>query len=155
MHHVLYFLAYQSGDEILSVDGESLQDATHAEAVDIIRKSYNNKSKDVMEIVVIPKQQQSFVKYYFISMGLTGLTVRWTSTKSHAFRRVVKTVLHNLVYCKKKVCFLYLTIPSEILSVQPTFTLIRVENFPDQFLGTHWKAVVIFTTFMFGVRLIF
>lgn len=46
----------RSGDEILSVDGESLQDATHAEAVDIIRKSYNNKSKDVMEIVVIPKQ---------------------------------------------------------------------------------------------------
>lgn len=46
----------KSGDQILSVDGESLQDVTHAEAVDIIRKSYNNKSKDVMEIVVIPKQ---------------------------------------------------------------------------------------------------
>lgn len=46
----------KSGDEILSVDGESLQDVTHAEAVDIIRRSYNNKSKDVMEIVVIPKQ---------------------------------------------------------------------------------------------------
>ena len=132
MHHVLSFLAYQSGDEILSVDGESLQDATHAEAVDIIRKSYNNKSKDVMEIVVIPKQQQSFVKYYLIGMGLT---LRWTSTKSHAFTRVVKTVLHNLVYCKKKVCFLYLTIPSEILSVQPTFTLIRVKIFPISFQG--------------------
>lgn len=51
-----WFILHQSGDQILSVDGESLQDVTHAEAVDIIRKSYNNKSKDVMEIVVIPKQ---------------------------------------------------------------------------------------------------
>ena len=50
------FFCNQSGDQILSVDGESLQDVTHAEAVDIIRKSYNNKTKDVMEIVVIPKQ---------------------------------------------------------------------------------------------------
>lgn len=46
----------KSGDEILFVDGESLQDVTHAEAVDIIRRSYNNKSKDVMEIVVNPNQ---------------------------------------------------------------------------------------------------
>lgn len=46
----------KSGDEILSVDGSSLRDVTHAEAVDIIRRSYNDKSKDVMEIVVIPKQ---------------------------------------------------------------------------------------------------
>ena len=50
-----YFSYPQSGDQIVSVDGTSLTDMTHAEAVDLIRRSYHNKTKDVMEIVVVPK----------------------------------------------------------------------------------------------------
>ncbi|XP_031555328.1 PDZ domain-containing protein 7-like [Actinia tenebrosa] len=46
----------KSGDEIISVDGTSMRDVTHAEAVDIIRRSYNDKSKRAMHITVIPKQ---------------------------------------------------------------------------------------------------
>ncbi|EDO28305.1 predicted protein, partial [Nematostella vectensis] len=46
----------KNGDEVISVDGMSLKDVTHAEAVDIIRRSYNDKSKTVMQIVVFPKQ---------------------------------------------------------------------------------------------------
>ena len=55
-YYLLSSFSYpQSGDQIVSVDGTSLTDMTHAEAVDLIRRSYHNKTKDVMEIVVVPK----------------------------------------------------------------------------------------------------
>ncbi|XP_013408158.1 whirlin isoform X2 [Lingula anatina] len=44
----------KSGMEIISIDGESLQDVTHPQAVDIIRRAYNNKTNTTMEIVVVP-----------------------------------------------------------------------------------------------------
>ncbi|XP_072044184.1 uncharacterized protein [Amphiura filiformis] len=42
------------GFEVLEVDGTPLTSATHPEAVDIIRRSYNDKSKPKIEFVVIP-----------------------------------------------------------------------------------------------------
>ncbi|OCT71670.1 PDZ domain-containing protein 7 [Xenopus laevis] len=47
----------QAGYELVSVDGETLQNVTHQQAVDMIRQSYSNKLKEPMEIVVkIPKK---------------------------------------------------------------------------------------------------
>ncbi|XP_043912426.1 PDZ domain-containing protein 7 [Protopterus annectens] len=46
----------KAGYDLVSVDGESLQNVTHQRAVDIIRQAYSNKSRDPMEFVVkIPK----------------------------------------------------------------------------------------------------
>lgn len=42
----------QAGQELVSVDGESLQNVTHQRAVDIIRQAYRNKAKEPMELVV-------------------------------------------------------------------------------------------------------
>ncbi|CAN9499782.1 unnamed protein product [Ophioblennius macclurei] len=48
--------ALRAGHELLSVDGESLQGATHQHAVDVIRRSFSNKAKDSMVFVVkVPK----------------------------------------------------------------------------------------------------
>ncbi|XP_035801164.1 PDZ domain-containing protein 7 isoform X2 [Amphiprion ocellaris] len=48
--------ALKAGYELLSVDGESLQGATHQYAVDVIRRSFSNKAKDPMVFVVkVPK----------------------------------------------------------------------------------------------------
>ncbi|XP_072280117.1 PDZ domain-containing protein 7 [Pyxicephalus adspersus] len=47
----------QAGYELVSVDGETLQNVTHQRAVDVIRQSYSNKQKEPMELVVkIPKK---------------------------------------------------------------------------------------------------
>ncbi|XP_059508935.1 PDZ domain-containing protein 7a isoform X2 [Stegostoma tigrinum] len=46
----------QAGHELVSADGKSLQNVTHRQAVDIIRRSYSNKSLDPMVLVVkVPK----------------------------------------------------------------------------------------------------
>ncbi|XP_078268939.1 PDZ domain-containing protein 7a isoform X2 [Rhinoraja longicauda] len=46
----------KAGYELISVDEESLQNVTHRQAVDIIRRSYSNKSLDPMVFVVkVPK----------------------------------------------------------------------------------------------------
>ncbi|XP_067909137.1 PDZ domain-containing protein 7a isoform X2 [Heterodontus francisci] len=46
----------KAGYELVSVDGKSLQNVTHRQAVDIIRRSYSNKSLDPMMFVVkVPK----------------------------------------------------------------------------------------------------
>ncbi|XP_032551034.1 PDZ domain-containing protein 7 isoform X2 [Chiroxiphia lanceolata] len=42
----------KAGQELVSVDGESLQNVTHQKAVDIIRQAYRNKAKEPMELVV-------------------------------------------------------------------------------------------------------
>nr|XP_057912422.1 PDZ domain-containing protein 7-like isoform X2 [Doryrhamphus excisus] len=48
--------ALKAGDELLSVDGESLQGVTHQHAVDVIRRAFGNKAKDPMVLVVkVPK----------------------------------------------------------------------------------------------------
>ncbi|KAM3913356.1 PDZ domain-containing protein 7 [Leptodactylus fuscus] len=49
----------QAGYELVSVDGETLQNVTHQRAVDVIRQSYSNKQKEPMEIVVkVPKKTE-------------------------------------------------------------------------------------------------
>ncbi|KAG9484838.1 hypothetical protein GDO78_008122 [Eleutherodactylus coqui] len=49
----------QAGYELVSVDGETLQNVTHQRAVDVIRQSYSNKQKEPMELVVkIPKKSE-------------------------------------------------------------------------------------------------
>ncbi|XP_048464888.1 PDZ domain-containing protein 7a [Rhincodon typus] len=46
----------KAGYELVSADGKSLQNVTHRQAVDIIRRSYSNKSLDPMVLVVkVPK----------------------------------------------------------------------------------------------------
>ncbi|XP_069095636.1 PDZ domain-containing protein 7 isoform X2 [Pleurodeles waltl] len=46
----------KAGQELISVDGETLQNVTHQQAVDMIRQAYGNKSKEPMEFVVkVPK----------------------------------------------------------------------------------------------------
>ncbi|XP_069755576.1 PDZ domain-containing protein 7a [Narcine bancroftii] len=48
--------ALKAGYELVSVDEESLQNVTHRQAVDIIRRSYSNKSLEPMVFVVkVPK----------------------------------------------------------------------------------------------------
>ncbi|XP_049456236.1 PDZ domain-containing protein 7a [Epinephelus fuscoguttatus] len=48
--------ALKAGYELLSVDGESLQGVTHQHAVDVIRRAFSNKAKDLMVFVVkVPK----------------------------------------------------------------------------------------------------
>ncbi|KAM6263304.1 PDZ domain-containing protein 7 isoform 2-T2 [Spheniscus humboldti] len=42
----------KAGQELVSVDGENLQNVTHQRAVDIIRQAYRNKAKEPMELVV-------------------------------------------------------------------------------------------------------
>uniref|UniRef100_A0A8D0H023 PDZ domain-containing protein n=1 Tax=Sphenodon punctatus TaxID=8508 RepID=A0A8D0H023_SPHPU len=42
----------KAGYELVSVEGESLQNVTHQRAVDIIRQAYRNKAKEPMELVV-------------------------------------------------------------------------------------------------------
>ncbi|XP_061314862.1 PDZ domain-containing protein 7 isoform X2 [Pezoporus flaviventris] len=42
----------KAGQELVSVDGQSLQNVTHQRAVDIIRQAYRNKAKEPMELVV-------------------------------------------------------------------------------------------------------
>ncbi|KAG7216347.1 hypothetical protein INR49_021752 [Caranx melampygus] len=44
--------ALKAGYELLSVDGESLQGATHQHAVDVIRRAFSDKAKDPMVFVV-------------------------------------------------------------------------------------------------------
>ncbi|KAG8435362.1 hypothetical protein GDO86_013356 [Hymenochirus boettgeri] len=47
----------QAGYELVSVDGETLQNVTHQRAVNLIRQSYSNKLKEPMELLVkIPKK---------------------------------------------------------------------------------------------------
>ncbi|XP_025056983.1 PDZ domain-containing protein 7 [Alligator sinensis] len=47
----------QAGYEVVSADGESLQNVTHGRAVDIIRQAYRNKARDPMQLVVkVPKE---------------------------------------------------------------------------------------------------
>ncbi|XP_068111542.1 PDZ domain-containing protein 7 [Hyperolius riggenbachi] len=49
----------QAGYELVSIDGETLQNVTHQRAVDVIRQSYSNKQKEPMELVVkIPKKSE-------------------------------------------------------------------------------------------------
>nr|XP_033798336.1 PDZ domain-containing protein 7 [Geotrypetes seraphini] len=49
----------KAGYELVSVDGESLQNITHQRAVDIIRRAYSNKCKEPMEFVVkVPKAEK-------------------------------------------------------------------------------------------------
>ncbi|XP_077113196.1 PDZ domain-containing protein 7 isoform X2 [Ranitomeya variabilis] len=49
----------QAGYELVSVDGETLQNVTHQRAVDVIRQSYSNKQREPMELVVkIPKKTE-------------------------------------------------------------------------------------------------
>ncbi|XP_069836290.1 PDZ domain-containing protein 7 isoform X2 [Dendropsophus ebraccatus] len=49
----------QAGYELVSIDGETLQNVTHQRAVDVIRQSYSNKQKEPMELVVkIPKRTE-------------------------------------------------------------------------------------------------
>ncbi|XP_073452267.1 PDZ domain-containing protein 7 [Aquarana catesbeiana] len=49
----------QAGYELVSVDGETVQNVTHQRAVDVIRQSYSNKQKEPMELVVkIPKKSE-------------------------------------------------------------------------------------------------
>ncbi|XP_068805917.1 PDZ domain-containing protein 7 isoform X2 [Struthio camelus] len=42
----------KAGHELVSVDGESLENVTHQRAVDVIRQAYRNKAKEPMELVV-------------------------------------------------------------------------------------------------------
>lgn len=46
------FDLFQAGYELLSVDGESLQGVMHRHAVDVIRRAFSNKDKDLMVFVV-------------------------------------------------------------------------------------------------------
>ncbi|MBN3285000.1 PDZD7 protein, partial [Polyodon spathula] len=47
----------KAGYELLSVDGKSLQNVTHQQAVDIIRRAFSNKTRDPMVFVVkVPKK---------------------------------------------------------------------------------------------------
>ncbi|KAK6482297.1 PDZ domain-containing protein 7-like [Huso huso] len=47
----------KAGYELLSVDGTSLQNVTHQQAVDIIRRAFSNKTRDPMVFVVkVPKK---------------------------------------------------------------------------------------------------
>ncbi|KFV76036.1 Pro-interleukin-16, partial [Struthio camelus australis] len=39
----------KAGHELVSVDGESLENVTHQRAVDVIRQAYRNKAKEPME----------------------------------------------------------------------------------------------------------
>lgn len=52
LHPVAFPSGTQAGQELVSVDGESLQNVTHQRAVDIIRQAYRNKAKEPMELVV-------------------------------------------------------------------------------------------------------
>ncbi|XP_069467758.1 PDZ domain-containing protein 7 isoform X2 [Ambystoma mexicanum] len=46
----------KAGQELTSVDGETLQSVTHQRAVDVIRQAYGNKAKEPMEFVIkVPK----------------------------------------------------------------------------------------------------
>uniref|UniRef100_A0A8C0VK26 Uncharacterized LOC111931680 n=1 Tax=Cyanistes caeruleus TaxID=156563 RepID=A0A8C0VK26_CYACU len=63
----------KAGQELVSVDGESLQNVTHQRAVDIIRQAYRNKAKEPMELVVRvpgPPPDHSWAQPDF-SFGLT------------------------------------------------------------------------------------
>ncbi|XP_070540494.1 PDZ domain-containing protein 7-like isoform X3 [Ptychodera flava] len=44
----------KAGYEIISIEGTSLKGASHPEAVDIIRRAYQNKKKNTMTMVVLP-----------------------------------------------------------------------------------------------------
>ncbi|KAF3827850.1 hypothetical protein GH733_001085 [Mirounga leonina] len=44
--------ALQAGFELVAVDGESLEQVTHQQAVDTIRRAYRNKAREPMELVV-------------------------------------------------------------------------------------------------------
>ena len=46
------FDLFQAGDELVSVDGESLQGVMHQHAVAVIRRAFSNKDKDPMLFVV-------------------------------------------------------------------------------------------------------
>ncbi|XP_073684068.1 PDZ domain-containing protein 7 [Garra rufa] len=49
--------ALRAGFELVSVDGVSLQDVTHQDAVEIIRQAFSNKNINPMELVVkVPKE---------------------------------------------------------------------------------------------------
>lgn len=52
LHPTAFPYGDQAGQELVSVDGESLQNVTHQRAVDIIRQAYRNKAKEPMELVV-------------------------------------------------------------------------------------------------------
>lgn len=52
LHPAAFPSGTQAGQELVSVDGESLQNVTHQRAVDIIRQAYRNKAKEPMELVV-------------------------------------------------------------------------------------------------------
>lgn len=52
LHPAAFSCGDQAGQELVSVDGESLQNVTHQRAVDIIRQAYRNKAKEPMELVV-------------------------------------------------------------------------------------------------------
>lgn len=52
LHSAAFSYRGQAGQELVSVDGESLQNITHQRAVDIIRQAYRNKAKEPMELVV-------------------------------------------------------------------------------------------------------
>lgn len=46
----------QAGDELVAVDGASLQNVTHQRAVDLIRQAYRTNRQAPMELVVkVPK----------------------------------------------------------------------------------------------------
>ena len=47
------FANFKAGYQLLSVDGNSLKDVHHNEAVDLIRRSFGDRSKTTMEVVAI------------------------------------------------------------------------------------------------------
>uniref|UniRef100_A0A8C5TIX2 PDZ domain-containing protein n=1 Tax=Malurus cyaneus samueli TaxID=2593467 RepID=A0A8C5TIX2_9PASS len=77
----------KAGQELVSVDGESLQNVTHQRAVDIIRQAYRNKAKEPMELVVRvpgPPPDQTFplspagtCSTTPLSPGRLGITEAW------------------------------------------------------------------------------
>lgn len=46
------FDLFQAGYELLSVDGENLQGVMHQHAVDVIRRAFSSKDKDLMVFMV-------------------------------------------------------------------------------------------------------
>ncbi|KAK6487257.1 PDZ domain-containing protein 7-like [Huso huso] len=61
----------KAGYELLSVDGTSLQNVTHQQAVDIIRRAFSNKTRDPMVFVMkVPKKN---------NVKIAGLVHPWCS----------------------------------------------------------------------------
>uniref|UniRef100_A0A8D0EKE9 PDZ domain-containing protein n=1 Tax=Strix occidentalis caurina TaxID=311401 RepID=A0A8D0EKE9_STROC len=75
----------KAGQELVSVDGESLQNVTHQRAVDIIRQAYRNKAKEPMELVVrVSHPVLEPPDGSFLHQAVAGLcTVRGCESQTH------------------------------------------------------------------------